>query len=315
MVKLGYAMSSEEHPPNDLVRDARRAEEAGFSFALISDHFHPWISKQGHSPLVWSVLGGIATVTQRLWVGTGVTCPTIRIHPVIIAQAAATIGAMMPGRFFLGVGTGENLNEHVTGARWPEYDVRAEMMEEAIQVIRLMWEGGFKSHHGKHYTVENAQIYTLPEKLPEIMVAAGGPKAAELAGRLGDGLIATAPDKEVVQKFGNGNRPKIGQFTVCVAESEARARKIACDYWPNAALKGELSQELPSPVHFEQAVQVVTEDQVAESVVCGNDPQKHFDKIQAYKDAGFDHIYVHQVGPDQEIFFDFYRQHILPEFK
>jgi coenzyme F420-dependent glucose-6-phosphate dehydrogenase len=317
MVQLGYAMSCEEHPPNDLVQHARRAEEVGFTFALISDHFHPWISKQGHSPLVWSVLGGIATVTETLRVGTGVTCPTIRIHPAIIAQAAATVGAMMSGRFFLGVGTGENLNEHITGQRWPEYEIRAEMFEEAIEVIRLLWEGGVKSHHGKYYTVENAQIYTLPDPLPEIMVAAEGSKSAELAGRIGDGLISTSAKKETVDIFeqnGETNRPKIGQFAVCCAASEAESRRIAHEYWPNGGLKGELSQELPTPQHFEQAVQIVTEEQVAESIICTNNPQDHLDKIQEYIDAGFDHVYVHQIGPDQETFFNFYQQHILPEF-
>jgi coenzyme F420-dependent glucose-6-phosphate dehydrogenase len=317
MVQLGYAMSCEEHPPNDLVRHAKRAEEAGFTFALISDHFHPWISKQGHSPLVWSVLGGIAAVTEKLRVGTGVTCPTIRIHPAIIAQAAATVASMMPGRFFLGVGTGENLNEHITGQRWPEYEIRAEMLEEAIEVIRLLWEGGVKSYHGKYYTVENAQLYTLPDALPEIMVAAGGSRAAELAGRIGDGLISTSAEKEIVDIFeqdDQSNRPKIGQFAVCCAESETESRRVAYEYWPNAGLKGELSQELPMPKHFEQAVQIVTEEQVAQSVICSNKPQEHLDKIQEYIDAGFDHIYVHQIGPDQNTFFDFYRQHILPAF-
>ena len=259
----------------------------------------------------------IATVTEKIRFGTGVTCPLIRIHPAIIAQAAATIGAMMPGRFFLGVGTGENLNEHITGQRWPEYEVRAEMLEEAIQVIRLLWEGGVKSHHGRYYTVENAQIYTLPDPLPEIMLAASGPNAAELAGRVGDGLISTSADKEIVglfEKNGKGNRPKIGQFTVCCARSESESRRIAYEYWPNAALKGELGQELPTPKHFEQAVQMVTEEQVAQSVICSNKPQEHLDKVQEYIDAGFDHIYVHQVGPDQNTFFDFYKQHILPAF-
>ncbi|HYY16184.1 MAG TPA: TIGR03557 family F420-dependent LLM class oxidoreductase, partial [Gammaproteobacteria bacterium] len=159
MVQIGYALSCEEHPPNDLVRYARRAEEVGFTFALISDHYHPWIDRQGHSPFVWSVIGGIAHATQRIVLGTGVTCPTMRIHPAIIAQAAATSAAMMPGRFFLGVGTGENLNEHIVGHRWPPYDVRLERLEEAVQVIRLLWQGGVQTHRGHHYTVENARIY------------------------------------------------------------------------------------------------------------------------------------------------------------
>lgn len=315
MVQLGYALSTEEHHPNDLVRNAHRTEEVGFSFALISDHFHPWISKQGHCPLVWSVLGAIAHATQRLEVGTGVTCPIIRIHPAIVAQAAATVGAMMPGRFFLGLGTGENLNEHVLGDKWPEFAIRAEMLEEAIDIIRLLWQGENGSCYGGYYTVENARLYTVPDPLPPIMIAAAGPKAAELAGRLGDGLINTSPDAEVVRIFENGSsrqRPKYGQMSVCCAESEAQARKIAYEYWPNAGLSGALSQELATPMHFEQAVKMVREEDVAESVVCGNDPQRHLDKIQKYIDAGYDHVYFHQISPDQEAFFRFYEREILP---
>src|SRR3954468_13496801 len=201
MAELGYALSSEEHTPNDLVRNARRAEEAGFTFALISDHFHPWTDRQGQSPFVWSVIGGIAHATERLRLGTGVTCPTIRIHPAIVAQAAATSAAMMPGRFFLGVGSGENLNEHILGDRWPFPDERIEMLQEAAAVIGQLWEGGYQTHRGKHYRVEKARIYTLPEELPEIAVAAAGPVAAEVAGRTGDALVAVAPEQELVDEF------------------------------------------------------------------------------------------------------------------
>lgn len=318
MTELGYALSSEEHTPNDLVRYARQAEEVGFSFALISDHYHPWIDKQGHSPFVWSVIGGIAQATSRLQLGTGVTCPTIRIHPAIIAQAAATAASMMPGRFFLGVGTGENLNEHIHGDRWPAHEVRAEMLDEAVEVIRLLWEGDTESFWGAYYTVENARIYTLPEELPPIMVAAGGEQSAELAGNIGDGLICTAPKAELVKTFresgGNGN-PCYGQITVCWAESEAEARRTAYEIWPNAGLQGELTQELPTPAHFEQAVSTVREEDVTDRVVCGPDPQKHLAQIQKYVDAGFDHVYIHQVGPDQEGFFRFYQREILPKFR
>src|SRR5919197_3799469 len=187
MPALGYALSSEEHPPNELVRYAGAAEEAGFGFALISDHFHPWIDKQGNSPFVWSVIGAIAHATQRLELGTGVTCPLMRIHPAIVAQAAATAAAMMPGRFFLGVGTGENLNEHILGHHWPPADERREMLEEAVEGIRLLWQGGQQNFRGAHYTVENARLYTLPNQPPPIMVAGAGPESAELAGRIGDG--------------------------------------------------------------------------------------------------------------------------------
>src|SRR5947207_10795004 len=201
MVELGYALSSEEHAPNDLVRNARLAEEAGFSFALISDHIHPWVDRQGNSSFVWSVVGGIARETERLRLGTGVTCPTTRIHPAIVAHAAATCAAMMPGRFFLGVGSGENLNEHVLGDRWPFPDERLEMLEEAIEVIRLLWEGGYKTHRGKHYRVEKARLYTLPDEPPPIAVAAAAPRAAALAGRGGDALVSVAPNDTVVEQF------------------------------------------------------------------------------------------------------------------
>src|SRR5436309_4330280 len=210
-MELGYTLSSEEHPPNDLVRNARAAEEAGFEFLTISDHFHPWVDAQGQSPFVWSVIGAVAHATERIRLGTGVTCPTIRIHPAIIAQAAATSQVMSEGRFFLGVGTGEELNEHVTGARWPGPQERLEMLEEAIGVLRLLWEGGYQSHYGKHYTVEQARIFTLPDEPPEIAVAASQPNAAELASRVGDALIAVAPDEELVKTFGK-EKPRYGQL-------------------------------------------------------------------------------------------------------
>lgn len=316
MTEIGYALSSEEHTPNDLVRHARLAEEAGFSFALISDHFHPWVDQQGHSPFVWSVIGAIAHATSRLRLGTGVTCPTTRIHPAIVAQAAATAAAMMPGRFFLGVGSGENLNEHILGGRWPAADERQEMLQEAVGVIRLLWQGGSQSHRGRYYTVENARLYTRPPQPPPIMVAASGPRAADLAGHIGDGLISTSPDREVVERFraaGGADKPRYGQFTVCWAAEEAQARRTAYQWWPNAAIAGELSQELPLPAHFEQAAGMVREEDVAESVVCGPDPAPHLAKIQAFAAAGFDHVYVHQVGPDQEGFFRFYQQEVLPK--
>jgi coenzyme F420-dependent glucose-6-phosphate dehydrogenase len=314
---LGYTLSSEEHAPTELVRYARRAEETGFSYALISDHFHPWIDRQGQSPFVWGVLGAIAQATERLQVGTGVTCPTIRLHPAIVAHAAATAGALMPGRFFLGVGTGENLNEHVLGGRWPPGDVRLEMLEEAIEVIRRLWQGGEQTHRGRHYTLEEARLYTLPDEPPPIAVAAAKPQAAELAGRLGDALIAVAPDPDVVERFdaaGGAGKPRYGQVHVCWAESEEEARRTARERWPNAAVPGELSQELPLPRHYEQAAATVTEEEVAEMVVCGPDADAHAAKIQEFADAGFDHVYVHQVGPDQEGFFDFYAREVLPRF-
>jgi G6PDH family F420-dependent oxidoreductase len=319
VARIGYALSSEEHRPSDLVRHARLAEEAGFPFALISDHFHPWIDEQGQSPFVWSVIGGIAEATSTLELGTGVTCPTIRIHPAIIAQAAATAGAMMDGRFFLGVGTGENLNEHVLGDRWPDWDVRARMLSEAVEIIRELWRGEVTSVDGEFYTVENARIYTLPMEPVPIHVAGSGPRAARLAGELGDGFIGTSPEKELLDAFdgarrGGKRRPHYGQLTVCWARDEAEARRTAHRMWPTAAIPGEAGQELPNPKHYEQLARIVTEDMIAERIVCGPDIDRHVEAIQAYVDAGYDHVYVHQIGPDQEGFLEAYARDVLPRF-
>jgi coenzyme F420-dependent glucose-6-phosphate dehydrogenase len=318
MYAVGYALSSEEHAPHDLVRYARQAEERGFAFALISDHYHPWIDQQGHSPFVWSVIGGIAQVTQRLTLGTGVTCPTMRIHPAIIAQAASTSAALMPGRFFLGVGTGENLNEHILGDRWPAHDMREAMLEEAVEIIRTLWQGDTLTYRGEYYTVENARIYTLPEQLPPILMAASGPRAAECAGRIADGLITTTPDAELLKQFeaaGGNGKSSYGQLTVCWAQDEASARRIAYKYWPTAAVRGELTQELPTPTHFEQAAKMVREADVAEAIICGPDPERHIAGVKEFIDAGYHHVYVHQVGPDQEGFFRFYEQEVLPKLR
>ena len=317
MTAVGYALSSEEHTAIDLVRHARRAEEAGFSFAVISDHYHPWIDRQGQSPFVWGVLGAIAQATETLRVGTGVTCPTVRIHPAIIAQASATAASLMPGRFFLGLGTGERLNEHILGAPWPAWEVRAEMLAEAVDVIRQLWKGDMASHHGRHFTVDTARIYSLPEQLPPIYLAAGGNKAAREAARLGDGIIGTGPDRSILDAFGEagGEGPRIGQVTVCWAATEAEARRTAREWWPTVAIHGEASQELPSPAHFEQLTKSVTEEQVAEVVPCGPDAARHLAKIAEYVDAGYDHVYIHQVGPDQAGFIKFAEGELLPALK
>src|SRR5438874_4378121 len=314
-MQLGYHLSSEEHDARALVRLAGRAEEAGFSFATIADHFHPWTDAQGQSPFVWGVLGGIAATTSTLQVGTAVTCPLIRTHPVIVAQAAATAAAMFGDRFFLGLGTGEHLNEHVTGQRWPPVAVRREMLEEAASVIRQLWRGGLQSHYGRYYTVENARIYTLPDEPPPIYVAAAGSASSELAGRIGDGLIGVAPEAGTVRRFreaGGTGKPCIGQAHVCWAASEAEARRVAHAVWPNAAIAGQLGQELALPSHFEQAAESIREEDAARVVVCGPDPQAHAAAIRSFEEAGFDQVTIHQIGPDQEGFFGFFERELLP---
>ena len=314
-MNLGYAISSEEHAPLDLVRHAQEAEKAGFTYALISDHFHPWIDRQGQSPFVWSVLGAIAASTEKLRVGTGVTCPTIRMHPAIVAQAAATAASLMPGRFFLGVGTGENLNEHILGDRWPSARERLEMLDEAVRIMRILWEGDSTSFAGEYYVVDNARIYTLPDEPIEVVVAASEPGAVDLAARIGDGLVSTAPESELVQSYldAGGEGPRYGQLTVCWAEDEDDALRTATELWPNAGLKGPLAQELPLPRHFEEASAMVSEDDIAEMIVCGPDPEKHVAGIREFANAGFDHVYVHQIGPDQDGFLEFYGREILGE--
>jgi G6PDH family F420-dependent oxidoreductase len=315
-MELGVAFSSEELGPNEIVRYAARAEEAGFTTGWVSDHFHPWIDAQGNSPFVWSVLGGIATATERIRFGTGVTCPTVRVHPAVIAQAAATTQCMFEGRFWLGVGSGEALNEHITGAKWPETRIRLEMLEEAIEVIRLLWKGETASHYGKHYTVENARIYTLPETLPPIIVSAFGPASTEVAARGGDGFVSTKPDPELLAHYvrAGGRGPKLAQVKVAWAPSVRAAEDLAYELWPTSGLVGELSQELPTPAHFEQAAQPLHREDIVSSFPCGPDPGTHIEAINKYRDAGYDEVYVTQVGPDQEGFLQFYEREILPAF-
>lgn len=315
-MEYGYALSAEEHSPPDLVRHAGAAERAGLGFGLISDHIHPWVDAQGHSAFVWSVLGGIAQATNQFRIGTGVTCPMIRIHPAIVAHAAATVACLMPGRFFLGVGTGENLNEHVLGAKWPAPDERLEMLEEAVEVIRLLWQGGYQTHRGKHYTVENLCIFDLPDEPIEVAVAAMQPQAAELAGRIGDSLVNVAPKKEIVEKFEEGggkSKPKYGQITVCYAKSKDDAKKTAFEVWPNALVEGSASQELPLPSDFEQLVKGREADELEGTLTLGPDVDEYVDKVKEYVKAGYTHVYFHHVGPDQDAFLTFAQNELLPK--
>lgn len=317
MVDIGYKLSSEEHGPLDLVCYAKQAEDAGFAFAMISDHYHPWIDKQGQSPFVWGTIGGISQTTSKIRLSTGVTCPTVRIHPAIIAQAAATAAAMMPGRFILGVGTGEKLNEHILGDRWPPAPVRLEMLEEAVDIIRLLWEGETKDYYGVFYIVENARIYTLPEQLPPMMIAASGMESAKTAAKIGDGLITTGSSQEIIELFKNSGgegKPVYSEFTTCWAKTEEEAKRIAYDMWPIAANRGELNQELPTPTHFEQLAGMVSPKDVVKNMPIGPDPQRYIEEINKFTQAGADHICLHQVGPNQPEFIQFIKEKVLPEF-
>lgn len=316
-MKLGYFLSCEEFGPLELLDQARMAEEAGFEALWISDHYHPWNEAQGQSPFVWSVIGALSQVTS-LPVTTAVTCPTIRIHPAVVAQAAATSATMLPGRFNLGIGSGEALNEHIFGDAWPSTDVRLEMLEEAVEIMRLLWQGGTQDYDGRHYTVENARIYTLPDEPPPVLISGFGPKATRLAAEIGDGYVNVGPDAELLDLFrssGGGDKVAHSAFKVCYGDDEAECVKTAHRTWPNEALPGELAQVLPTPRHFEQASTLVTEEMISEAVPCGPDPEKYQEMVRQFADAGYDEVYVQQIGPNQTAFFDFFGKEILPEFR
>ena len=316
-LQIGYSLSSEETEPTTLVRYAQEAEDAGFRFAVVSDHFHPWIGRQGQSPFVWSVIGAVAQACRHLVIGTGVTCPILRIHPALVAQAAATATMMLEGRFFLGVGTGENLNEHIVGRHWPPLPIRREMLAEAISIFRLLWRGEMSSYNGRYFTVQDARIFSLPENLPPIMIAAASSRTAEFAGSIGDGLISTVPQENIVQKFrassDGTNKPCFGQMTVCWAKDHDEAKRTAYEWWPVSALSGRLMSSLSTPAEFEAVAELISADAVAASIVSGPDPEPYLDRIRLYSNAGFDHIYIHQIGPDQNGFFKFCSRDILPK--
>jgi G6PDH family F420-dependent oxidoreductase len=317
MASIGYFLSCEEFGPRELVRQAQMAEQAGFERLWISDHFHPWNSAQGQSSFVWGVIGALSQAVS-IPITTAVTCPTVRIHPAIIAQAAATAAVQLDGRFVLGVGSGENLNEHVLGDPWPSVGVRLSMLEEAVQVIRLLHRGEEVSFHGEHYEVQEAKIWTLPEQPVPIYVSGFGPQATELAGRIGDGFCTVAPDADLVRTFresGGGDKPTQGGMKVCWAATEDEGIDTAHRLWANEGLPGQLAQILPRPEDFEAAMGLVPRETAAESFACGPDAAKHVAAAQAYVDAGFDEVYVQQIGPQQEEFFRVWEKEVLPALR
>ena len=317
MVSFGYTLSSEEHQPRDLVKNAARAEELGFDFVSISDHYHPWVSAQGHSPFVWSVLGAIANATERIEVGVGVTCPTVRIHPAVIAQATATTSLLFEGRFVFGVGSGEALNEHILGHRWPPPNVRLEMLDEAVSIIRELWTGDTVERRGAFYEVENAKLFDPPAEAPPIIVSGFGPKAVELAARIGDGYWGHSPDKELLQAYeqGGGKGPRYAQLNLCWSTDAAEARKTVHEIWPNGGMSGQMVQDLPTWTHFDEASSMVSEDEATKSTPCGPDVEPVLESVRLFRDAGYDHLYFHQIGPDQDGFFRFWQEELQPALK
>lgn len=317
MTKIGYFLSCEQFGPKELVDQAKRAENAGFDALWISDHFHPWNDEQGQSPFVWGVIGALSEATS-LPVSTAVTCPTVRTHPAVIAHASATAAVQLDGRFVLGVGSGEALNEHILGDPWPSVGVRQEMLEEAVQVIRLLHRGDEVSHHGEHYTVQEARIYTRPEAPVPVYVSGFGPRGAELAGRIGDGYVLAMPEAELVKMFrdsGGGDKPVQAGTKVCWDEDADAALKTAHRLWGNEGLGGQTSQILPRPKDFAALMSLVPPETVAESVACGPDADRHVAQMRQYLDADIDEVYVQQIGPDMDGFFAAWEQGVLPELR
>ena len=312
-MQIGYFLSCEEFDPRDLVEQAKRAEAAGFHALWISDHYHPWNDEQGHSAFVWSVIGALSQATS-LPVTTGVTCPTVRIHPAVIAQAAATSAVMTGGRFNLGVGSGEALNEHILGDHWPEADVRLEMLEEAVEVMRLLWQGGQRSHYGVHYAVENARVYDLPDEPPPVLVSGFGPKAVKLAARIGDGFCTTSPDEEMIGLYRSegGTGPVHAGTKVCFMDDEAEARGPRTGCGRTRRCPASSPRSSPRPSHFEQACSLVEPEMLATPV--GPDLDAHSESLKAYADAGVDELFVQQIGPEQDAFFERWAPEILPRF-
>ncbi|TDC23591.1 TIGR03557 family F420-dependent LLM class oxidoreductase [Streptomyces sp. 8K308] len=316
MTTYGYFLASEDHGPRELVEQARMAEHAGFDSLWISDHYHPWLDAQGQSPFVWSTIGALAQATS-LPVETAVTCPTIRTHPAVIAQAVATSAVLHQGRFRFGVGSGEALNEHILGTAWPEAPVRLEMLEESLDVIRRLLTGKRVSHRGRYYTVENARLYTVPDEPVPIDVSGFAPTATDVAARIGDGFITMGPEAELLRRFrenGGGDKPASCGIKVCYDTDQDTAAHTVLERWPNMFLPGELAAVLPEPSHFQQATKLVTEEHVRNGPMpLGDDPEEHVRSLAACHDAGFDHVYVNQIGPDMAGFFDLYRTKVLPQ--
>ena len=317
MATFGYKLMSEEHGPRELVHNAVRAEELGFDFVAISDHFHPWLAAQGHAPFAWTVLGAIAARTQRVELVTAVTCPSLRYHPAIVAQFAATLGVLSEGRFTLGLGAGENLNEHVIGAGWPAPHARQAMLAEAVEIITRLWQGHELSFEGEYFEVDRAKLWDLPEQAPQLAIAAGGPKAAQLAAAKGAGLFATEPRPELVERYAadGGKGPRFAEVALSWARTQAEAVRVAHERFSFGTLGWKVMPELAMPSNFEAAVARLRPEDVAEQIACGPDPERHVQAVKKYLDAGFDRLALVGVGPDQAGFLRFWQEELAPRLR
>ncbi|MEV1159287.1 TIGR03557 family F420-dependent LLM class oxidoreductase [Micromonospora chokoriensis] len=307
-MQIGYKLASEGYGPQEIIRQAVLAEQAGFDFVEMSDHYHPWLDAQGHSSFTWSVLGAIAAKTTTVRLATGVTCPTVRYHPAIIAQAAATMALVSDGRFTLGVGAGERLNEHVVGQGFPSVRGRHERLREALEIIRLLWQGGYQSYEGRHLQLEDARVFDLPDTPPVIAVAASGEASARLAAELGDGLFATEPDPSIVEHYrrAHGSGPRYAEVPLAWATDEQQAVQAVLQTSRWMVTGWKVMSELPNPVNFDAASAYVEEKHIRQLFAVGPEPEPHVAKVRSYVDAGFDHIVLQNAGPDPDGFLDFF---------
>jgi G6PDH family F420-dependent oxidoreductase len=316
MTRFGYTLMCEQAGPKQLVRDAVEAERSGFDFAVISDHYFPWLDEQGHSAYAWSVLGAVAQATERMRLMTYVTCPTFRYHPAVIAQKAATIALLSDGRFTLGLGAGERLNEHIVGGGWPSVDERHEMLVEAVEIISELFLGGYVTRRGAHFDVDSAKLWDLPPEPVPIGIAVSGKQSCRIAGELADVCIAVEPKAELIQMFeaaGGAGKPKVGQVPISYDPDRDTAVKRAHEQFRWFGLTWKVNSELPGTAGFAAASQFVTREDVAESIPCGPDVDAHVKAIQAYVDAGYTDVALVQVGADaQAPFLDWYSRELAP---
>ncbi|WP_030548188.1 LLM class F420-dependent oxidoreductase [Streptomyces albus] len=319
MVQIGYTMLTEQAGPRELVGHVVRAEEAGFDFSVTSDHYFPWLKSQGHSPHAWTVLGAAAQATSRIPLMTYVTCPTMRYHPAVVAQKAATLHLLSEGRFRLGLGAGENLNEHITGGGWPAADVRHEMLEEAVDIIRALFAGGYVNHRGTHFDVESAKVWDLPDEPPPIGIAVSGDQSCELAGRLADLVIAVEPKPELLDAFdryGGAGKPRVGQVPVCYDPDRETAVRRAHEQFRWFAGGWKVNAELPGPASFEAATQFVRPEDVAASIPCGDDVSAFVEAVRPFAEAGFTEVALVQIGGEsQHAFLDWSEKTLLPALR
>ena len=316
MTEIGYTMMCEQAGPKQLVRDVALAEKAGFDFAVISDHYFPWLDSQGHAPYAWSVLGAAAQATDHIPLMTYVTCPIRRYHPAVVAQKAATMQLLSDGRFTLGLGAGENLNGHIIGGQWPIAAHRHEMLTEAVEIIRALWGGGYVTYKGKYFDVPSAKIWDLPDTAPPVAIAASGPASCRLAGRYGDALVAVQPDPHLGEMFdeaGGTGKPRIGQIALAYDNDEKAAVQRAMDQFRWFTGGWRVNAELPLPTSFDVASKTVREEDVSRQMPCGADVRRHVTGIRDFEDAGFTHIALVQVGADsQETFISWAATDLLP---